>query len=134
MTLIQMVVPHICMTQDFQRIKSAYTKHRFLAQSCVAITIIEVFGNDSTALNSVPTAIFCFLSHPLSFEEAVVYAVGLGGDTDTIAAMTGALSGAFHGKQAFPSHWTANLENVGKGRDYIENLARTLWRVRKGEL
>jgi ADP-ribosylglycohydrolase len=50
----------------------------------------------------------------------VTYAVSLGGDTDTIAAMTGAISGAYHGTQGIPLNWINDLDNEGKGRDYIE--------------
>jgi hypothetical protein len=39
-------------------------------------------------------------------------AVHLGGDTDTIAAMTGALAGAFHGVAAIPERCRARLERV----------------------
>jgi len=92
--------------------------------------IINQLGHDSSAPNSVPTAIYCFLSHPHSFQDALVYAVGLGGDTDTIGAMTGALSGAYHGKKGIPSPWMRDLENQGKGRDYIEQLAIELWKLK----
>ena len=93
-------------------------------------TIINQLGNDSSAPDSVPTALYCFLSHPYSFEDALVYAVGLGGDTDTIAAMTGAISGAYHGINAIPTRWLSDLENGEKGRDYIEQLAIQLWKLK----
>ena len=92
--------------------------------------IINQLGHDSSAPNSVPTAIYCFLSHSHSFQEALVYAVDLGGDTDTIAAMTGAISGAYHGKKGIPTQWMRDLENEGKGRDYIEQLAIDLWKLK----
>ncbi|MFK0287119.1 ADP-ribosylglycohydrolase family protein [Streptomyces sp. NPDC090499] len=41
-----------------------------------------------------------------SYEEAVRAAVDLGGDTDTVAAVTGALAGAVHGVGAVPERWT----------------------------
>ncbi len=44
-----------------------------------------------------------------TFAEAVRAAVDLGGDTDTVAAVTGALAGARYGRQAVPGHWTATL-------------------------
>lgn len=44
-----------------------------------------------------------------SYEEAVRAAVDLGGDTDTVAAVTGALAGARHGLDAIPAAWTAPL-------------------------
>ncbi|MFE5678359.1 ADP-ribosylglycohydrolase family protein [Streptomyces erythrochromogenes] len=43
------------------------------------------------------------------FAEAVRAAVDLGGDTDTVAAVTGALAGARYGQGAVPAHWTATL-------------------------
>ncbi|MFF3844842.1 ADP-ribosylglycohydrolase family protein [Streptomyces sp. NPDC002328] len=41
-----------------------------------------------------------------SYEDAVRAAVDLGGDTDTVAAVTGALAGAVHGIGAVPRRWT----------------------------
>lgn len=82
-------------------------------------------GNGIEAFNSVPAAIYCFLRHPDSFEEAVVEAVSLGGDTDTIASMTGAISGAWLGIEAIPGEWVEKLEN----KDYIEGLALRLLEV-----
>ncbi|MFC9340612.1 ADP-ribosylglycohydrolase family protein [Streptomyces sp. NPDC057020] len=44
-----------------------------------------------------------------SFEGAVAAAVDLGGDTDTVAAVTGMLAGVVHGAGAIPARWTAAL-------------------------
>ncbi|MET9603556.1 ADP-ribosylglycohydrolase family protein [Streptomyces sp. NPDC006512] len=43
------------------------------------------------------------------FAEAVRAAVDLGGDTDTVAAVTGTLAGAVYGQAAVPASWTAPL-------------------------
>ncbi|MFI6003077.1 ADP-ribosylglycohydrolase family protein [Streptomyces sp. NPDC051366] len=43
------------------------------------------------------------------FAEAVRAAVDLGGDTDTVAAVTGILAGARYGQAAIPPEWTAAL-------------------------
>ena len=85
--------------------------------------IIEL-GNGIEAFNSVPTAIYSFLSQPHSFAQAVLHAISLGGDTDTIGAMTGAISGAYLGFDLIPGGWRDRLEN----RLYIEELAERLWR------
>lgn len=69
--------------------------------------IADVLGTGIAAHTSVPTALACFLSHPDSFTDAVTAAISLGGDTDTIAAMTGALAGAYHGYTAIPEPWRA---------------------------
>ncbi|WP_327717434.1 ADP-ribosylglycohydrolase family protein [Streptomyces sp. NBC_00490] len=44
-----------------------------------------------------------------SYEEAVRAAIDLGGDTDTVAAVTGGLAGAVHGIEAVPARWTQAL-------------------------
>jgi poly(ADP-ribose) glycohydrolase ARH3 len=92
--------------------------------------VINRLGNDSSAPNSVPTAIYSFISHNHDFEDSVSYAVSLGGDTDTIGAMTGAISGAYHGKSGMPERWFDVLENGERGRDYIEMLAEKLWKLK----
>jgi ADP-ribosylglycohydrolase len=70
------------------------------------------------AIESIPAAIGAFvLTH--SFREAVVLAVNLGGDTDTIGAMAGAIAGAYYGYGQIPEEWLSPLENGAKGRDYV---------------
>lgn len=51
---------------------------------------------DVTCMGSVPQAIVSFLESD-SFEDAIRNAVSLGGDGDTIAAMTGAIAEAYYG-------------------------------------
>ena len=46
-----------------------------------------------------------------SFEEALVFAVNLGGDADTIGAITGGLAGAVYGASAIPLRWVNALAN-----------------------
>lgn len=89
-------------------------------------TVQGRLGCNSTALGSVPTALYCFLSHAEHFEDAMVYAVSLGGDTDSIGAMTGGIAGAFHGARAIPERWRQALEEGTKGVSYVEALADRL--------
>ncbi|TYB51835.1 ADP-ribosylglycohydrolase family protein [Nonomuraea sp. PA05] len=44
-----------------------------------------------------------------SYESAVRAAIDLGGDTDTVAAVTGGLAGAVYGPSAIPTGWTELL-------------------------
>jgi ADP-ribosylglycohydrolase len=52
-----------------------------------------------------------------TFEGAVRAAVDLGGDTDTVAAVTGGLAGASYGLDAIPAHWTQPLQVPLPGSD-----------------
>lgn len=51
------------------------------------------------------------LLHAPNLEEGVVDTVMRGGDTDTNAAICGALLGAVYGKEAIPSQWIESLLN-----------------------
>jgi ADP-ribosyl-[dinitrogen reductase] hydrolase len=56
------------------------------------------------------------------FEEGLRYVVALGGDTDTNAAVTGALLGALHGRASLPDTWLVSLAE----RNAIEAEAESL--------
>jgi poly(ADP-ribose) glycohydrolase ARH3 len=85
-------------------------------------------GNSLPAHRSVVTAIACFTTAPGSFAAAVEQAIALGDDTDTLAAMAGALCGAHLGIEAVPAGWLARLEDGPKGVAYIRELANGLHR------
>jgi poly(ADP-ribose) glycohydrolase ARH3 len=71
-------------------------------------------GNDITATGSVPAAVAAFLRTPQDATAAIRFAVNLGGDTDTIAAMTGALIGARLGERSLPAAWQQRLEAAAR--------------------
>jgi poly(ADP-ribose) glycohydrolase ARH3 len=85
----------------------------------------ELLGNTSVGHESVPTAIFAALVHN-DVEQALTFAVRCGGDTDTIAAMTGAIAGARHGASGIPDRWLDALEEGEKGRRHVTHLADRL--------
>jgi len=76
----------------------------------------EVFselGTSYLAIDTVPCAFYCFTRHFEKPESAIIEAVNAGGDTDSIACITGALCGTFHGRDSFPERWIKGLENRG---------------------
>jgi poly(ADP-ribose) glycohydrolase ARH3 len=88
---------------------------------------LSFLGNSLEAHRSVVTAIACFSVAPRSYEAAVARAIGQGNDTDTLAAMAGALSGAHLGVTAIPPALRARLEDGVQGRRYLEALAGRLY-------
>ncbi len=60
--------------------------------------------NMGWVLIALQNAFYC-LSHSPDFESALVTTVSSGGDTDTNAAIAGALLGAAHGREAIPPRW-----------------------------
>jgi ADP-ribosyl-[dinitrogen reductase] hydrolase len=65
------------------------------------------------ALDTLDAALCC-LAQTESFEDAVIEAVNLGGDTDTIGAVTGQLAGALYGASAIPPRWREGLHDGGR--------------------
>ncbi|XP_034188011.1 ADP-ribosylhydrolase ARH3 isoform X2 [Osmia lignaria lignaria] len=93
--------------------------------------VVEKLGNSVTALYSVPTAIFCFLraQKPITgiqtenpFRRAIQYAISLGGDTDTIGSMTGAIAGAFYGEEKISSNLLQHCEASKEFRILADQL------------
>ena len=82
-------------------------------------------GVEVVAHRSVPAALFV-AAVVTSVEQAIVLALGLGGDTDTIAAMGAAVRGAADGVEAVPQTWVSRMERGPRGWDGAEELARRL--------
>ena len=110
---------------------------RALKYKASAHESVKLIGNGSDALHAVTAAIYSFLRNPSSFEDSLIFAISMGGDTDTIAAMTGAIAGAFWGYKSIPSWFLAGLENEKDGRVLIEKLiskaVETSDIIRRGE-
>ncbi|XP_032240574.2 ADP-ribosylhydrolase ARH3 [Nematostella vectensis] len=87
--------------------------------------VVEVFGNGIRAEQAVPAAIFSFLFNAESFQDCVNYAISLGGDTDTIASMAGAISGAYFGlEDHIPQLWVKKCEAVDEAVKFADEIYR----------
>jgi poly(ADP-ribose) glycohydrolase ARH3 len=76
-----------------------------LSRGASCAELAATLGTGVTAQEAVATALYCFLRHPDSYADVIGHAVFAGGDADTIAAMAGAVSGAFLGEAAIPAPW-----------------------------
>ena len=83
-----------------------------------------LLGSTILAHESVPAALL--VAAAPTFEEALTFAVRCGGDTDTVAAMAGAVAGARAGAEAIPARWLDALEDGAKGRSHVQRLAADL--------
>lgn len=97
-----------------------------LERQADADEVTETFDCGVRSADSWPPALWAALRYIDDPEEAIIQAVNLGGDTDTIGAMTGALVGALHGNQWFPERWYGQLENQRNGRDELVSAAEQL--------
>jgi poly(ADP-ribose) glycohydrolase ARH3 len=99
------------------------------AQNTSASQLAAELGHDATALGSVPAALAVFLQSPDQPAQVIERAICLGGDTDTIAAMAAAISGAYTGRSALPTAWLTRLERTDELHTAAERVAG-LWPAR----
>ncbi len=79
----------------------------------------EISENNGYVVATLESAIISILKTK-SFEEALLYAINFGYDTDTIGAVTGGLAGVTYGYENIPQRWIDKL----KKREYLEEMAK----------
>jgi poly(ADP-ribose) glycohydrolase ARH3 len=102
-----------------------------LCESVSPARMAGVLGNGIKAQEAVPMALYCYLANQSSFEKALEAAIFLGGDTDTIASMTGALSGAALGQGHIPERWLQRVSETSYTPDRVQQIAFELYRKGK---
>jgi ADP-ribosylglycohydrolase len=85
------------------------------AQAEAAELIYTLVGTSLATQESVPAAFAVLAAVPADPWRACRMAASLGGDSDTIAAMTGAIAGACHGAGSFPPEAIAAIDAQGLG-------------------
>jgi ADP-ribosylglycohydrolase len=104
-----------------------------LGEKIEAKEIVRRLGNGIEAHRSVPSASYLALTYSPDFQDAIRAAISLGGDTDTIAGMVGAIIGAHVGEKGLPEEWIEQLEEGLRGRSFARELAvrlfETWWKI-----
>lgn len=75
---------------------------------------------------TLEAALWC-VENSTSFAAAILKAVNLGDDADTVGAVTGQLAGARYGINHIPEHWLSQLMR----KEHLETLCDRL--IIKGE-
>ena len=71
-------------------------------------------GISAFVIPSVLWSLYAFLRSPDDYWETICTAIGVGGDTDTMAAIAGAISGARLGPDALPEELVARVNDRGE--------------------
>jgi ADP-ribosylglycohydrolase/fructose-1,6-bisphosphatase/inositol monophosphatase family enzyme len=90
----------------------------------------DYWTNQGWALIALQNAFYQLLHAP-SLEEGIVQTVMAGGDTDTTAAIAGALLGAVHGRPAVPARWVRAIRccRPVRGTPTVHPRQATYWPV-----
>ncbi len=94
---------------------SAGQAARAVGMAWVATAPRGTIRSGGYVLDTWAAALWCLVGTS-SYEECVLAAVNLGGDTDTTAAVAGALAGIAYGASSIPRSWMDAL----RGKDVIE--------------
>lgn len=95
-----------------------------LEEGTEAMTALADIGSAGYVPETVGAALYCF-AKTKSYEDCIVLAIKCGGDTDTTAAIAGALAGTYYGLDAIPSHYKDNVENF----ELLQNLTDELLEI-----
>lgn len=90
---------------------------RLLATDMPPGEALAVLGTSGYVVETVASALYCFLTSPGEFMTTVSSAVMGGGDTDTTAAIAGAISGAYNGASNLPQHLVDKVEDSERLRE-----------------
>jgi ADP-ribosyl-[dinitrogen reductase] hydrolase len=116
--IVAEIIRQTIVTGDFETAVTA--TFEYLAGTSLASVVLEQFVEicspcfdplthagppNGTIWTAVAQAIWAVRS-TTCFHDAVVAAIDLGGDTDTVAAIAGSMAGAFYGLQGIPIRWT----------------------------
>jgi ADP-ribosylglycohydrolase len=118
------------MVSDMCRGVPRSTAYRHARSLCTHNEVHAVLGDyENYPVDPSLDAVLCShaalvsFMHARTLEGAIISAINLGGDADTVGACCGALAGACWGFDAVPERWRKDLEGCG----YILRLAGFLW-------
>ena len=91
---------------------------RILSGDIVNLSRDEI-KSSGYVVDTLEASLWSFLNTD-NYKDAVLTAINLGGDTDTIGAITGSMGGIVYGGKQIPREWLYKL----KKRDYINDMCK----------
>lgn len=121
-TLLEIVVDLLPDT----RVRDVLEELRTVGEMAIA-EVARRYGQSGYVAESVPLALFAAQStRQLGFKAVLTQVVEAGGDTDTIAAMTGSIAGTLLGDQGLPSDWFDVLPALSQIESAAHHISRLL--------
>jgi ADP-ribosylglycohydrolase len=110
-------------------LKAAESADRGAATDEFAATIGLSHGVTGYVNHTVPIALHAWFLHPNDYRSGVLGAIRCGGDTDTVAAIAGAIIGAGVGRDGIPNDWLNALFEWPRTVSWVDNLGQHLAEV-----
>lgn len=86
---------------------------------------LDTIKSTGFVVDTLESALWVILNTE-NFNEAIIGSVNLGGDTDTIAAITGSIAGILYGYDSMNKKWIKDIKNKELLNEYIYEFTNTL--------
>ncbi len=116
------------LTDDTARALDLVARHLAEEGPALASALGCARGVTGYMLHTLPVALHAWLRRPGDLRGAIGDVLALGGDTDTVGAITGALVGATAGASTLPADWLARLAEWPRSTAWMRRLADRLAR------
>ena len=131
---VQDALRQLCKTDEmrtrFAKLEEGLQQNQTVAEYAIAIGCSN--GVSGFAPNTVAVALYSWLRHRNDYEMAIKSVIECGGDTDSVAAITGGICGAEMGTQGIPQAWLSGLSEWPRNVTYIKQVAEALAKTLDG--
>jgi ADP-ribosyl-[dinitrogen reductase] hydrolase len=127
--LLEGLAPQSAYIQGLERVRQIYAEPKYNPEAKHFQTIlsgeidtlpINAIQSSGYVIHTLEAALWCFLTSS-SYADAVIKAVNLGEDTDTVAAVTGGLAGIYYGIENIPAEW---IDLIARKDDIVDLATR----------
>lgn len=120
----QSVMEGLLKAKEFYKDYSEIGHYDEIFNSVISEILRDKIESSGYVVSTLLASIWCLLTTS-SYNDCVLKAVNLGGDTDTISAIAGSLAGSLYGYEGIDPYW---LETLISRKD-IENLCDEVFKV-----
>ena len=92
-----------------------YDKYKRILKDNIMGKPLEEISSSGYIVDTLETVLWC-IGNTSNFSKAIIGSINLGGDTDTIGALTGGVAGIIYGFEEIPKTWIGDLQK----QDYLK--------------
>ena len=109
--------------------KETIDKYKRILGENIAKCELEEIKSTGFVIDTLEATIWTLLNTD-SYNQAIIGAINLGGDADTVGACVGGLAGIYYGLESINKDWIKDLQKY----DYIENMCNEFNKVLNEEI
>ena len=115
-----------CINYDVYFRKEIISEYSRLLNGDIKELKIEEIQSTNNVVDTLEAVLWVVLNTN-SYKQAIVGAINLGGDTNTIGALTGSIAGVIYGVDDIPNEWIDDIRSKEIVNNIILNLVMQLY-------